>query len=175
MNTSLPSLTDAAEESKAKSWTILPSSSGNQDHLALYRSVATEGFDIPCGQRHSFFDVSVHQNIGNVGKPAAQPLETLEHVKATAKHAGEGDDQTKRLVHDMLRFLWWGDNFNHSRPDALRDGYVRLHSMLAEITRVTVTYSGVVKPAADHCFSPPRTAEIHNKCKVSSTWMNAHI
>ena len=112
---------------------------------------------------------------GCVEKPTNATQKTSQLAKALGKHADEGDEATKDIVHEMLGFLWWAPNFRRNSPNALQEGYDRLNAMTTEIERVRATYSSVSKPAADHQFDETETAGIHNKFRDSLSWMNEEI
>ena len=176
INCSIPRLAEAAARYKGRAWAIQPSVTGGPDSLALYRGVGeVECFDVPCRKPATFFGVVVRVESGCVGKPAEAALKPSQLATDLATHAEASDEVTKEMVHELLRLLWWGTDFQRNSPTALQEGYDRLHAMTTEIERVRSTYSSVGKPAADHRFSEAETANIHNKYLQSLTWMNDDI
>ena len=197
LNSSIPSLTEAARQREysayhdsnerneqsttGNTWAVLPSTTGNPEQLALYRSVKVEGFDIPCAKHATFFGVVLLSDAGCVAKPT-DPQDVLQNqpeaqqlVQNLATHANQGDDSTTEIVNEMLKFLWWGGNFRRSNPNAVQEGYDRLNAMLQEIKRVRQEYGCRGKVDDKFAFNEKETAEIHNKYKDSLTWMNAEV
>jgi hypothetical protein len=112
---------------------------------------------------------------GRVEKPTTATLQTSRLAKDLETYADEGDEATKEIVHEMLRFLWWKGTFIRDSSTALQEGYQRLNEMTEEIERVRTTYSSVEKPAADYQFDVKETAHIHNTYMRSLTWMNDEV
>ena len=163
-------------------WSVLPSVTGHRDALALHRGLQAEGFDIPCSSLlATFFGVTVRVPAGCVEKPTRVYADETNSVPQLAKHIQsyadqrqtQGDERTQEIVHAMLQFLWWGNNFQPNSSNALQEGYRRLDDMTMEIRRVRRTYSRVAEPADDHHFDPNDMKDIHRNYMWSLTWMDA--
>jgi hypothetical protein len=181
LNMGLISLSDAGAEYKEESreyeaWRVLLCSTGDRDSVALCRGVdVKECVRVPSAKHMTFISVTVRMGPGRVEKPTTATLQTSRLAKDLETYADEGDEATKEIVHEMLRFLWWKGTFIRDSSAALQEGYQRLNEMTEEIERVRTTYSRVEKPAADYQFDEKETAHIHNTYMRSLTWMNDEV
>ena len=163
------------QSTTGNTWAVLPSTTGTPEQLALYRSVTVEGFDIPCAKHATFFGVVLFSDAGCVAKPTDPATEAQQLAQNLANHANQGDDETAEIVKEMLRFLWWGDNFRRSNHNAVQEGNDRLKAMLQEVKRVRQEYGRRGKVDDNFAFNENETIDIHNRYKDSLTWMNAEV
>ena len=163
------------QSTTGNTWAVLPSTTGTPEQLALYRSVTVEGFDIPCAKHATFFGVVLFSDSGCVAKPTDPAPEAQQLAQNLANHANQGDDETAEIVKEMLRFLWWGDNFRRSNHNAVQEGNDRLKAMLQEVKRVRQEYGRRGKVDDNFAFNENETIDIHNRYKDSLTWMNAEV
>ena len=78
-------------------------------------------------------------------------------------------------IHLLIRFLWFGKQFQFNEIDAYQRGQTRLASILAEVRWIRDRFSSDANPAGNRVLSKDEVAKIHNQYRNSMCWMPGQV
>ena len=78
-------------------------------------------------------------------------------------------------IHLLIRFLWFGKQFQFNEIDAYQRGQTRLAGILAEVRWIRDRFSSDANPAGDRILSEDEVAKIHNQYRNSMWWMPGQV